>query len=103
MTEEKEQSESGGIGPQDAAAEVESQHEAKEMGRRSLIHDVALIFVLCLAQILLQASLSQSILPLSYIDDSLGITDPGQESWLTAAFSLTVGTFILPAGPITLS
>ena len=80
------------------AAAVEGQQESKEAGKRSLLHDIALIFVLCLAQILLQASLSQSIIPLSYIDDSLGVADPGQESWLTAAFSLTVGTFILPAG-----
>ena len=60
--------------------------------------EAALVFIMCLAQIMLQASLSQSLIPLLSIDSTFGVTDPGQESWPTAAFSLTVGTFILPAG-----
>ena len=74
--------------------------DSQEQPARSLAHDIALITVLCFAQVLLQASLAQSILPLDYISASLGVTDPGQQSWLTAAFSLTVGTFILPAGEL---
>lgn len=69
-----------------------------EYPKRPLWHDIALIFLMCMGQIMLQASLSQSLIPLPYIDSTFGVTDPGQESWPTAAFSLTVGTFILPAG-----
>ena len=36
------------------------------------------------------------------IRDSFGVQDPGQLSWNLAAFSLTVGTFILPLGEDTL-
>ena len=80
------------------AGTEQGSHSPQSPQKRTLVHDIALVFILCLAQVLLQASLSQSILPLEYIDESLGVTDHGQQSWLTAAFSLTVGTFILPAG-----
>jgi hypothetical protein len=36
--------------------------------------------------------------PIEVIGQSLGTTNPGQQSWTVAAFSLTVGTFVLPAG-----
>lgn len=64
----------------------------------SPVHEVAFIFVICMAQFLSRAGLSQSIAPLPIIGRSFGVTDEGQLSWYPAAFSLTVGTFILPAG-----
>lgn len=60
--------------------------------------EIAFIFTVCLAQMLQLAGLGQSIAPLHIIGDSFGITNPGQLSWTAAAYSLTVGTFILPAG-----
>jgi MFS family permease len=45
-----------------------------------------------------QAALAQSIAPLHVIGRSFNTTNPGQLSWLAAGYSLTVGTFILPAG-----
>jgi MFS family permease len=45
-----------------------------------------------------QAGLGQGIVPLYTIGNSFGIHNPGELSWFPAAFSLTVGTFILIAG-----
>lgn len=60
--------------------------------------EIAFVFTVCLAQMLQLAGLGQSIAPLHIIGDSFGISNPGQLSWTAAAYSLTVGTFILPAG-----
>ncbi|RAL58306.1 hypothetical protein DID88_006418 [Monilinia fructigena] len=51
-----------------------------------------------MAQLMTQAALAQAIAPLHVIGDSFGTTNPGQLSWFAAAYSLTVGTFILIAG-----
>ncbi|KAA8575863.1 hypothetical protein EYC84_004951 [Monilinia fructicola] len=56
------------------------------------------IATICMAQLMTQAALAQAIAPLHIIGDSFGITNPGQLSWFAAAYSLTVGTFILIAG-----
>ncbi|CAK4026504.1 hypothetical protein D0861_00252 [Lecanosticta acicola] len=61
-------------------------------------HEIIFIFVICMAQFLSLAGLAQSIAPLNIIGRSFGVTDEAQLSWYPAAFSLTVGTFILPAG-----
>lgn len=64
----------------------------------SKIHEIFFIFIICLSQFLALAGLAQSIAPLHIIGDNFGISNPGELSWYPAAFSLTVGTFILPAG-----
>nr|POE88448.1 drug resistance protein [Quercus suber] len=64
----------------------------------SLAREVAFIFTICMAQLLSLAGLAQSIAPLPILGRSFGITDEGLLSWYPAAFSLTVGTFVLPAG-----
>ncbi|KAH8793253.1 major facilitator superfamily domain-containing protein [Hyaloscypha finlandica] len=65
---------------------------------QSLPREIAFVGVLCMAQLMTQAALAQSIAPLHIIGDSFNITSPGQLSWFPAAYSLTVGTFILIAG-----
>lgn len=64
----------------------------------SPLRETLFISAVVSAQLLTQACLAQSIAPLHVIGASFGTTDPGKLSWLPAAFSLTVGTFILPAG-----
>lgn len=64
----------------------------------SPLHEIAFVFVICMAQFLALAGLSQSIAPLGIIGQSFGVSNEGELSWYPAAFSLTVGTFILPAG-----
>ncbi|OCK77023.1 MFS general substrate transporter [Lepidopterella palustris CBS 459.81] len=64
----------------------------------SELHVIAFIINVCLAQLFSLAALAQTVAPLPIIADYFNNHDPGQLSWFTAAFSLTVGTFILPAG-----
>ncbi|SNX82880.1 related to aminotriazole resistance protein [Melanopsichium pennsylvanicum] len=62
------------------------------------------IAALCMAMLLTQSALGQSVLPLTYIASTFNVLDSpdasGQQSWFAASFSLTVGTFVLPAGRI---
>jgi hypothetical protein len=64
----------------------------------SRAHDVAFIVSVCLAQFLSLATLAQTVTPILVIRDSLNIQSPGQLAWLTSAYSMTLGTFILPSG-----
>jgi hypothetical protein len=64
----------------------------------STSHQVALVLVACLAQFLNLAALFQTVTPLMNLADYFSIHDYGTLSWFSAAYSLTVGTFILPAG-----
>lgn len=64
----------------------------------SRAREIAAITILCLTQLLTQAGLGQVIAPLHIIGRHFGTEDPAQLSWYAAAYSLTVGTFILIAG-----
>ncbi|KAI9815765.1 MAG: Low affinity NH4+ transporter [Pycnora praestabilis] len=64
----------------------------------SLPHEIAFIAIVTMAQFITQAGLGQAIAPLHIIGNSFGTTDEGELSWYAAAYSLTVGTFILIAG-----
>ena len=67
----------------------------------SFLSEVTLVFVISLCQLLTQSALGMSIAPLHIIGRHFGIDhDPGLMSWSPAAYSLTVGTFILVAGRI---
>lgn len=63
-----------------------------ELGR-----EIIFVAVICNAQLLTQAGLGISIAPLHIIGGSFGASD-AQLPWFPAAYSLTVGTFILFAG-----
>jgi MFS family permease len=65
---------------------------------QNALHEIAFVAVLACAQFMNQAGLAMSITPLRIIGNSFGTDDPGQRSWMPAAYSLTVGTFILIAG-----
>ncbi|KAL8693270.1 MAG: hypothetical protein Q9218_001871 [Villophora microphyllina] len=64
----------------------------------SLTREILVVMVVCLAQLMTQAGVSQALATTIIAGDSLGITNPGTRSWEIAAYSLAVGTFILPAG-----
>lgn len=59
--------------------------------------EILFIAVVCNAQLLTQAALGIAIAPLHIIGNSFGASD-AQLPWFPAAYSLTVGTFILFAG-----
>lgn len=61
-------------------------------------HEILFIVNVCLAQLLSLACLAQTVSPLLIIADSLGISHPGELAWLTASYSMSLGTFIVPAG-----
>lgn len=56
------------------------------------------IAIVCMAQFMTQAGLAVAIVPGQIIGKSFGTQSPSQLSWFPAAYSLTVGTFILVAG-----
>lgn len=60
--------------------------------------EILFVGLICSAQLTTQAGLVQCVAILHVIGDHYGLTNPGERSWLIAAYSLTVGTFILLAG-----
>ncbi|KAH7026168.1 major facilitator superfamily-domain-containing protein [Microdochium trichocladiopsis] len=64
----------------------------------SLPREILLVTVVCCAQLTTQAGLGQVLGILKIIADDFDIHSPGEESWLIAAYSLTVGSFILISG-----
>ncbi|KAH7049287.1 hypothetical protein B0J12DRAFT_574349 [Macrophomina phaseolina] len=63
-----------------------------------LAKEALFVTVIASAQLMTQAGMSQSMAPLHIMAADYGNPSPGQLSWFTAAYSLTVGTFILIAG-----
>lgn len=61
-------------------------------------HEILFIANVCLAQLMSLAALAQTVSPLIIIGESLNVKEPGQLPWFTAAYSMSLGTFIIPAG-----
>lgn len=61
-------------------------------------HERAFVLTICLAQLFSLAGLAQSFAPLPLIAKDLNVSNPGEMAWLTASYSMTLGSFILPAG-----
>ena len=64
----------------------------------SPVREILFVGLICCAQFTTQVGLGQCLSILHVIGDSYGLSNPGELSWLIAAYSLTVGTFILLAG-----
>lgn len=59
------------------------------------------VAALCCAMLLTQSALGQTVLPIRDIARTFNVLySEAQQSWFAAAFSLTVGTFVLPAGRV---
>ncbi|KAK4447074.1 MFS general substrate transporter [Podospora aff. communis PSN243] len=67
---------------------------------RERIHEVLFVLVLCLGQFLSLAGMMQTISSMLILANYFDIRDHGNLSWFSAAYSMTLGTFILPAGRI---
>jgi hypothetical protein len=61
-------------------------------------HEALFIGVAVMAQFMCLAGLGQAIAPVKIIATGLGVDNPGQEAWFSAAYSLATGTFILISG-----
>jgi len=90
------------ITPSPSSAQIDEKDatsgEAYPIAPFSPSREVLFILVICMAQFLSLAGLAQSIAPLEIIGKSFGVTSEAALSWYPASFSLTYGTFILPAG-----
>ena len=60
--------------------------------------EIVFVGLICCAQFTTQVGLGQCLAILHVIGNHYGLSNPGELSWLIAAYSLTVGTFILLAG-----
>jgi MFS family permease len=60
--------------------------------------EIIFLFMIIMAQVFTQAMVGQVLIPLHVIGQHFNVKNDGELSWLIAAYSLTVGTFILSAG-----
>ena len=65
-----------------------------------LYREILFVGTICCAQFMTQGGLGQCLNILHIIGNDFGLTNPGELSWLIAAYSLTAGTLILLAGRI---
>ncbi|KAF1958013.1 MFS general substrate transporter [Byssothecium circinans] len=61
-------------------------------------NEIAFIFITCIAQLLSLSALNQTVAPVLVLAEYFHVEDYGNLSWFSASFSMSVGTFILPAG-----
>lgn len=65
---------------------------------RNFPHEVIYVSVLSCAQLLTQAALGNVLVPLNIVGPEIGITNRAELPWTLAAYSLTVGVFIMITG-----
>jgi MFS family permease len=64
----------------------------------STAREVLFVGVCAASHFMTQAGLGQTLVPLDIISGTFGHPNPGEQSWFIAAYSLTVGTFIMTSG-----
>ncbi|KAI1863485.1 uncharacterized protein JN550_009596 [Neoarthrinium moseri] len=64
----------------------------------ALWHEILFVLIIAKAQALMLAGVSQALIPAKIIGDSFGLSKPADLAWFSAAYALTSGTFVLPAG-----
>ncbi|CAO1632245.1 unnamed protein product [Sympodiomycopsis kandeliae] len=89
--------------PSSGTADVSHQALLEPFGpagkKSTVIKEILGVATLVCCMLVTQSGLSQVIPPLSIIAQTFGVQDnPGKQSWFAAAYSLSVGTIILPAG-----
>ncbi|EFX03361.1 major facilitator superfamily transporter [Grosmannia clavigera kw1407] len=64
----------------------------------SRVHEALFVLVICLSQVLMLVGIAQALVPAKIMGQSFLNTRPGDIAWYSAAYGLTSGTFVLPAG-----
>jgi hypothetical protein len=64
---------------------------------------VAFTSITCVSQLLSLSAMNQTVAPVMILARYFGVHNYGELSWFSAAYSMSVGTFILPAGKYYLS
>ena len=99
---EKQQYETKASSPNGSQASIPPlpsiQPKASDQPSMSWNSEIAFIFITCIAQFLSLSALNQTVAPVMVLADYFHIDDYGTLSWFSASFSMSVGTFILPAG-----
>lgn len=62
--------------------------------------EILFIGVCAASHLLTQAGLGQALVPMDIIASEFHLSNPGQMAWFIAAYSLTVGTFIMISGQL---
>jgi MFS family permease len=89
------------MAPAPPVEKIEHEEHDWTINHLTLPRELAFLSVVSSTQLFTQIGLAMSIAPLHIIGKDLGIDDrPGLLSWSPAAYSLTVGTFILIAGRV---
>ena len=65
---------------------------------RTFLHELLFVSVISCSQLLTQAALGNVLVPLHIIGPAIGITEDNKLPWTLAAYSLTVGVFIMTTG-----
>jgi hypothetical protein len=60
--------------------------------------EAAFIFITCISQFLSLSALNQTVAPVLVLAEYFDVDEYGTHSWFSAFISMSVGTFILPAG-----
>ena len=92
------QSENAEMDKAQGEAEVHNDDDDVQAKNLSLCQEALLVAVLSLSQFCTQVGVGGPLAILHIIGNDLHVSHAGQLSWLMAAYSLTVGTFILPSG-----
>ncbi|KAJ5732582.1 hypothetical protein N7493_004063 [Penicillium malachiteum] len=86
------------IAPTSSDTDVEGKKDVSPYPPpKTFPHEIAFVTVVCAAQLMTQSGLALSIAPLAEISASFNSTSRDL-TWASAAYSLTVGTFILVSG-----
>ncbi|KAH8645629.1 major facilitator superfamily-domain-containing protein [Xylariales sp. PMI_506] len=64
----------------------------------ALWHEIFFVWLICAAQALMLSGIAQALVPAPIIGNSFGVSRPADLAWFSAAYALTSGTFVLPAG-----
>ncbi|KAL8375736.1 hypothetical protein RB595_007043 [Gaeumannomyces hyphopodioides] len=64
----------------------------------TLTREIAFVWMVCVSQLLMLAAIGQAMVPAHIIGESFPNTTFGDMAWYSAAYGLTAGTFVLPAG-----
>ena len=85
--------------PEKQEYDAEAGHDSP--GRSmSQLHEMVFVIVLCFTQLITQSQLGSVLVPLQLIGESFENNSVGERSWFCAAYSLTVGCFVLVAGQL---
>lgn len=66
----------------------------------TILREVLFVGICAVSHLMTQAALGQALAPIDIISPTFGSLNPGQQSWFIAAYSLTVGTFIMMSGQL---